>query len=83
MATDSAKNNLSVQGKGNPSDAGKSKAETKKGGTSKFDLHQREQLGDEYTEDIDQPRSDIETNPNRNTHKVNNQSTPYGAKGKP
>lgn len=82
MATDSAKNNSSVQGKGNPSDSGKSKAETKQGGTSKFDLHQREQLGDEYTEGIDQPRSDLETNPNRNTHKVNNQSTSYGAKGK-
>jgi hypothetical protein len=82
MATDSAKNNLSPQGKSNPSDEGKSKAEVKKGGGSKFDLHQRDLLGDEYTEGVDQPRSDIQSNPNRNPNKVNNQSTPYGAKGK-
>lgn len=82
MATDSDRNNTSPQGKGNPSDQGKSKAETKEGGGSKFDLHQRDLLGDEYTEGVDQPRSDIQANPNRNTSKVNNQSTPYGAKGK-
>ena len=82
MATNSDPNNASPQGKGNPSDQGKSKAETKTGGGSKFDLHQRDLLGDEYTEGVDQPRSDIQTNPNRNTSKVNNQSTPYGAKGK-
>lgn len=83
MATDSSKrNNLSTQGKGNPADSGKHKAEVKNSSTSKFDLHRKDQLGDEYTEGIDQPRSDIQTNPNRNTSKVNNQSTSYGAKGK-
>lgn len=82
MATDSARNNSSPQGKSNPSDQGKSKAEVKEGGGSKFDLYQRDMLGDEYTEGVDEPRDDLKTNPNRNTHKVNNQSTPYGAKGK-
>lgn len=82
MATNSSKNNLSVQGKGNPSDAGKSKAQVKGSETSVFDLHRREVLGEEYTDGIDEPRSDIKGNPNRNTDKVNNQSTPYGAKGK-
>ena len=83
MAKNSDPNNVSPQGKGNPSDAGKSKAQIKDSvEQSKFDQHQRDMLSDEYTEGVDQPRSDIEVNPNRNTSKVNNQSTPYGAKGK-
>ena len=82
MATDGTRNNPSTQGKGNPGDTGKSKAEVKNSSTSKFDLHHKDQLGAEYTEGIDEPRSDIKSNPNRNTNKVNNQSTPYGAKGK-
>ncbi len=82
MATNSDRNNLSPQGKGNPSDPGKSKAEVKGTEESKFELYKRDMLGDEYTEGEDEIPSDIQTNPNRNPHKVNNQSTPYGAKGK-
>ena len=83
MATNSSRNNPSVQGKGNPSDAGKSKAQVKDGvADSKFEQHRRDLIKDEYTEGVDEPRSDIKVNPNRNTDKVNNQSTPYGAKGK-
>jgi hypothetical protein len=83
MATNSDPNNPSVQGKGNPSDSGKHGAQIKDNvAQSKFDQHKRDMLADEYTEGVEQPRSDIQTNPNRNTHKVNNQSTSYGAKGK-
>ena len=83
MATDSSKNNRSPQGKGNPGDQGQPKSqlkENKEGGTT--DLNYKAQLADEYTEGMDEPRSDLATNPNRNTNKINNQSTPYGAKGK-
>ncbi|EMR00784.1 hypothetical protein ADICEAN_04097 [Cesiribacter andamanensis AMV16] len=83
MATDSSKNNRSPQGKGNPGDVGKSKSPLKDNkDRGPADLNYKAQLADEYTEGIDEPRSDLATNPNRNTDKVNNQSTPYGAKGK-
>lgn len=83
MATNSDKNNVSPQGKANPSDPGKSKAQIKETeDKNKHEQYRRDMLGDAYTEGEDQPRSDLQTNPNRNPHKVNNQSTPYGAKGK-
>lgn len=79
MATNSALNNSSKQGHGNPADGGQAKAGVKENKDKKItDLNHKAQLANEYTEDIDQPRSDLETNPNRNPHKVNNQPPTYG-----
>lgn len=67
MATDkNTKKQTYAPHRGEPTDTGHSKAETKEMQDSKTDLGHKEELREKYVKDTDEPADHLKKNPNRN-----------------
>jgi hypothetical protein len=72
-------NRMSPQGKGNPSDQGKSKAEVKKV-HGKDDLEKENEIADRYLKEEDEPDQNVrQVSPNRNSDKPRIDKPTYGS----
>jgi hypothetical protein len=72
-------NRMSPQGKGNPSDQGKSKAEVKRV-SGEDDLKRANEIADKYLKEEDEPDQNVrQENPNRNSDKQNIDKPSYGS----